>query len=733
MWKDYSISFIKNNRSSSVSIIVAALISSLFLSFLSSLFYNAWMYEVEQIILEEGDWQGRITGDLDEEDLLTIKNTANVERTVINEKLSKEQELVVDVYFRNPRTIFQDMPLIIEQLGLEDDAATYHLLLLSRYFIHDPQDEEPPLLLAFYLAVLIFVSFSLILVIRNSFAVSMSARIHQFGILSSIGATPRQIMICLIQEAAILCAVPILLGNFMGIALSMGVYKGANLIAANVVGRHVAIFHYHPAVFAIAILSSVITVFFSAWLPARKLSKLTPLEAVRNLGELQLKKKKNSRILSLLFGIEGELAGNALKAQKKALRTSTISLTLSFLGFTMMLCFFALMGISTKHTYFERYQDAWDVMVTIKETKIENFGLTMDLHELEGVRNCIVYQKAEAVTPISEEWQSEELRTLGGLGIFTETSASKEADTCWVKSSVVIMDDAGFTNYCEQIGIVPRLDGTVILNQIWDSLNSNFRYKRYIPYVKEDRETIILQNEVKEGETVDIPVIAYTQKVPALREEYDNYTMVQFIPVSLWKKISGKIEGVEADTYIRILSREGATIDELDALEEDISLLVGPAYETEIENRIENKITNDKMIGGYKLMIVALCSLLAAIGISNVFSNTLGLLRQRKREFAQYLSVGLTPEGLRKMFCIEAMVIAGRPLLITLPLTVIFVVFAINASYLNPMEFLVEAPIVPAIIFSLTIFGFVALAYYFGGKKMFKYSLIDVLRDDTSV
>ena len=77
------------------------------------------MYEVEQIILEEGDWQGRITGDLDEEDLLTIKNTANVERTVINEKLSKEQELVVDVYFRNPRTIFQDMPLIIEQLGLD--------------------------------------------------------------------------------------------------------------------------------------------------------------------------------------------------------------------------------------------------------------------------------------------------------------------------------------------------------------------------------------------------------------------------------------------------------------------------------------------------------------------------------------------------------------------------------------------------------------------------------------
>lgn len=62
-----------------------------------------------------------------------------------------------------------------------------HELLLSRYMIHDPQDEEPPLLMAFYLALLIVVSFSLILIIHNSFAVSMNARVHQFGSFSSIG------------------------------------------------------------------------------------------------------------------------------------------------------------------------------------------------------------------------------------------------------------------------------------------------------------------------------------------------------------------------------------------------------------------------------------------------------------------------------------------------------------------------------------------------------------------
>lgn len=55
--------------------------------------------------------------------------------------------------------------------------------------------------------------------------------------------------------------------------------------------------------------------------------------------------------------------------------------------------------------------------------------------------------------------------------------------------------------------------------------------------------------------------------------------------------------------------------------------------------------------------------------IRNVFSNTLGFARQRKREFARYMSVGLTPEGIKKMFCIEAMALIGRPVLLTLPLT----------------------------------------------------------------
>lgn len=731
MWKDYSASFIKKNRASSISIMVAAFISALFLSLLCSLFFNFWNYEVEQIILEEGDWQGRITGEIDENDLNIIQNFANVENAIVNKELSEGLDIVVDVYFQNTKTIYQDMPLITEKLGLDANAVSYHELLLSRYLIHDPQDEEPPLLMTFYLVILIIVSLSLILIIHNSFAVSMNARIHQFGIFSSIGATPGQIRTCLMQEAAVLCAVPILAGSVIGIGLSFGTIQVINLLAADVAGRHGAVFQYHPLVLVAAILVSVITVLISAWLPARKLSGLTPLEAIRNTGELQLKKKKHSRILSLLFGMEGELAGNALKAQKKALRTATLSLTLSFLGFTVMLCFFTLSGISTSHTYFERYQDAWDIMVTVKGTGIENIDQLEEIRELQGVRSSVAYQKAAAVCSSPETNISDEVNALGGLKGVAGSSVTAGEGSYLVQAPIVIIDDASFEEYCKQIGVIPEANGAIVLNRIWDSINSNFRYKEYVPFMKEEQNTITLQNAGQAEHLVEIPVLAFTKETPILREEYDNYSLVQFIPLSVWEKIAGQIGNAKTDTYIRVLAEEGITLTELNALEEDIVQIVGHKYTLESENRIQEKVSDENMRKGFMLILGAFCALLAVIGIANVFSNTLGFLRQRKREFAQYMSVGMTPESMWRMFCIEALVIAGRPLLITLPLTAVFVGFMITASYLNPMEFFVKVPIIPIAIFILAIFGFVALAYYIGGKRMLNCSLADALRNDS--
>ena len=740
MWKDYTVSYIKNNRASGISVMVAAFISALLLSILCSLFYNFWVYDVERIKAEEGDWQGRFTGKIDEEILAVIQNYANVERVVVNEELSDEQEIVADVYFKNTRTILEDMSRIAELAGLLPESVTYHYSLLNQYLIRDPDDPAPRLLFPFYLMITALACISLIMVIHNAFAVSVHDRVRQFGILASIGATPTQIRACLLQETFILCAVPTVAGNLIGILVSMGVIAGANAMLANVAGRLKLPFSYHPLILLLSLTATVITVWISAWISAKKMSKLTPLEAIKNTGEFQLKKKKNARILSALFGIEGELAGNALKAQKKALRTATLSLTLSFLAFTLMQCFFTLSGISTTMTYFERYQNVWDMMVTVKNTEVEALEEISNLQRLTDVQSTVAYQKATAKRVIEENELSAELRSLGILPNAPNAYVSITDGAWTVNAPILILDDESFLEYCRQIGAEPSLDGAVIINKISDLTDPNFRDRQRIPYLNGIRETTVLRRIGQENaaESIDIlaeiPVLSYTQQLPVLKEAYgeiDYYELVHVVSVSVWNKIKDRVGGAEEDSYIRILAKDGVTLEELNELAGKIDNILGGKYEIVIENRIQDKINNDAMIDGMMLILGGFCVLLAIIGIGNVFSNTLGFVRRRKREFARYLSVGLTPEGIRKMFCIEALVLAGCPILITLTISIVAVGYMLKLSYLNPIVFIHQAPVIPILIFILAIFAFVGLAYYLGGRRVLKSNLIDALRDDT--
>ena len=730
MWKDYLSGYLKYNRSSGLSIRIAALIAALLLSLLCSLFYNLWKYELERIQLEEGGWQSRITGELDAEDLETIRNFPNVKEVVIN-----EGETSADLYFYHVKTVLEDTARIAGRLELPSDAVTYQHELLALYLVRDPEDPAPRLLFPMFLLIMGLASVSLIMVIHNSFAVSMHARIHQFGIFSSIGATPRQIRICLLQEAAVLCALPMAAGNLLGILSSMGELHLSNVLLGNdFPGRHPAVFGYHPLVFGMTLLVTIATVWISAWLPARALSRLTPLEAIKNTGELQLKRKRTSPVLTFFFGVEGELAGNALKAQRKALRTASLSLLSSFLAFTVMQSFFVLSEISTRETYFERHQEAWDLMVTVKDAGIDSFSETEEVQNLSGVRSAVVYQKASAKCLVTEEEMSEELKALGGFSPASEEEAMETGSGWLVSAPLIIMDDESFLAYCRQIGIAPRLTGAVLRNRISDVTDPDFRHRRDLPYVKGTASVSVLRPCGGEGQDTEVPVLGYTEEVPALREEYatlDRYELVHFLPVSLWKEIESQIGGAKEDLYIRILGAEDIAPEELEDLQRRVDEIVAENRTAESENRIREREINDRQIHGMKVIFGGFCVLLAVIGIGNVFSNTLGFVRQRKREFARYLSVGLTPEGIRKMFCIEALVLAGRPALITLPLAVLSVGYMLKLSYLDAGEFLAEAPLLPIAAFWLMILGSVALAYVLGWRTVRKLSLTELLWDDT--
>ena len=730
MWKDYSLSYIRKNRASSYSVLAAALIAAAFLSLLFSLMYSMWDYERTRIVAEEGDYHARLTGRIDEEKLELIRGWANVESAVIRKQGAEGENTVVDIRLKDPSDIYEEMPKIAALAGIPESQTEYHDQLLSLFLVRSPRDPDGAMMLALFAAVSVFACIALILVIHNAFAVFMNDRVHQFGILSSVGATPGQIRFCLLQEAGLLCALPVLFGNLAGMAAAAGLLEGINLYLKKAApDRLPSHFVFHPAVFLLSVLCAAVTVWASARIPAERLSRLTPLEAIRGGGEFSLKRKKHSPILSLLFGVEGELAGNALKAQRKALRAAGLSLILSFLAFTLMESVLSLSRLSTEITYWDRYQNAWDVMVTVKNTQIASFGKTEELsriRSLSGVRDVLAYQKARAQRLLTDGELSDAYREAGG---FRDGTGKR-----LVSAPLIILDDEAFLSYCGQIGAPERLDGVIVYNEVRDDRDPNFRKRKVLPYLQEDADTAVLYKYGQE-EAVTVPVTAYACQTPVLREQFgveDPHELVHFLPASLWEKIGETLGETETDLTIRVLAEEGASMETLDSLEEEINGLL-EGYETESENRLRAKLESDRAYDALMTLFGSFCALLALFGISSVFLNTLSFVRQRRREVARYLSVGMTPCSVGKMFFVEALVLAGRPALVTLPLAALIVAWFLKTSYLDAGLFIRHAPVVPVLLFLAAIFAFVGLAYYLGARKLLRCSLTELLRDESAV
>lgn len=743
MWKIFSRSDLAHTPAAVRTMAAAALAASFFLALLCGLFYNAWAYEVDRILREEGSWQARLTlpctGAALTESLETLEQFAQVDTVTLNGELSGPERSVVELTFRDRAAVYETLEAIRVRLDLTEGQVQAHDTLLSRYLVTDPRDPTPPLLLPFLLGVWGVMALALVLLLRNSFEITMQARLHRFGILSSVGATPRQLRLCLLQEAAAVALVPLAAGTLLGFAAGWGVLAAVNRAAADLPGRQPAVFRLHPLVVLGALLSALLTVLVSAWLPARRLSRIPPLEALRGAARADLAPHRQpsltTRLLAACFGIRGELAGNALSARKKSLRIARVSLLLSFLGFTAMLCFFTLSGISTRLTYFERYQDAWDVMATLPDTELGDFSLTDALAALPGVEDCTVYEKQQAAVLLPADAQSPELQAAGGLTALAGSDAVPRQGGWLVEAPLVVLDDASFLRFCEAAGLPASLDGAVLLNRVWDSLHSNFRNRQYLPFVQSGTASLTLADA--DGAPLgELPLLGLTDTPPNLREEYDQYALVLFWPQSLWQAW-GQENRLPAPTrdpevLVRLLGREGISQSECEELQAAVSaLLDGAGYAGTVENRLTERATNDRMIQGAEGILGAFCLLLASIGLANVFLNTLGFVGQRRREFARYLSLGMTPRELRSLFWIEGSVLALRPLVITLPLTAGLVALMLRASYLDPALFLAEAPVLPVALFALLILVSIALAYALGARKVLGADLTELLKDDS--
>lgn len=701
LWNEYSRNYLKQNRASSFSIMAASLVASLFISFITVLFYNM---RVDQL-----------------------------RRAAVDGRLQEEAQLTMLTWF--------------------------------------------------YIAVMLLVCTAMALVLYHAFVMGANERLHQLGILQSVGATPGQIRICIFQEALALSFFPVLIGIAAGAGLTVLFFRMAERITQPL-GIEPSEFVYHPLLFIVTFAVCAATVVTAGARASSKLGRISALDAICGGREHPDGKIPSYLFFPKLFGIEWEIAEKSLYLRRRAYRTSAISLTLSFFTFGIFLNFWALSGVSTQYTYFERYRNVWDLMVTLKKQPEADAGLLEDIRKTAEIAECTAYRKLQGRTLIGEDMLSGELKAAGGIEALKDTGITEREGEYLVETPVVVLDDESFKVYLEEEGIGAPDVETVTVNRIWDNINSHFREKTYLPFLAPEENTACIWNvrgksqtaggegqpaegqpvegqpaegQSAEGQTAEgqpaegqsaerqaaegqadegraaesgmfrLELGEFAEKGPDLREEFEDFALVLIVPESVYQK---KLAAVFPDDvmYFKI---KAVSEEKIKAAEEKLTGLLRGKYEYRLENRKTEEAFEEKVRQGYKVLVGTLCGLLAFVGIVNVFANTLGGVYMRRREFARYLSVGFTPGGLVKILAMESCITALKPILISLPFQIAFVIFTVNASKLRLSDYLPVMPLLPMAAFAGAVFLSVGAAYYMAGRKIAGLNIVEGLKDDT--
>ena len=225
--------------------------------------------------------------------------------------------------------------------------------------------------------------------IYNAFSISVSERTKQFGLLSSVGATRKQLRQSVFFEAGVLCALGIPLGLVSGWAGIAVVLKLLGSVIRSMFSFGDAIELYAlvslPGTLCAAAIG-IATVFISAAIPAGRATKISPVAAIRQTGDYkaQAKDVKVGKLTYKLFGLPGAMAKKYYTISRKKYRSTVISLAISVVLFISAASFGAeLRGTASFTANVHNYD-----IVCYAYTK-ERMSLLEELVEMNGVEEAV--------------------------------------------------------------------------------------------------------------------------------------------------------------------------------------------------------------------------------------------------------------------------------------------------------------------------------------------------------
>lgn len=572
-----------------------------------------------------------------------------------------------------------------------------------------------------------------VVVISNVFRVSARERTAVFGTLKCVGATPAQIRKTMLWEALLLAVVGIPIGLVLGLALTAGGIAVANHFFDELNAlTHIMLktmtfrlrFVLSPLGLVIAALLALATVLISAWLPARKAAKQSAIASVRGQNDVSVRLGRShplrERLVARLFGPEGLLAQKTLARSRQTFRTTTAALAVAvvlfiFIGFLWHQAgaFNTMMSNQNGYTVTADYQSATahdGTDYTKPITSALGDAITWELAQAGGtevygsgndyVRYDVTVDTATLTPEIIDHY------ALDGQ----QTTFDVEC---------IVIDQQHYAALCDAAG-VPE-GSTLLINN--DRLNIK-GHATDTPVFAETPETLTLDVVDGSQETVHIDAVLTAAETPA-ELFYPNTNPVRLILPEMdhlrqysWQAAPADMDSF-MDTAREILAAHFPDQSTDSYMQDGYSARV---YATDDYNRVMNVAIVIALI-----FLVCFCALLMLIGFTNVVSTLSTNVLMRQSEFAVLQSVGMTPEGLRKMLALESILCSLRALVIGVPLGIVLtyiVNLPIRAMFLVPYHF----PLLPILLCAAGVLALTLFITALAARRLRSQNIIDRIR-----
>ena len=553
--------------------------------------------------------------------------------------------------------------------------------------------------------------------IRNSFAISITEKMKQYGMLASVGATSKQIKKNVFYEALILSVIAIPIGVLCGMLAVCIVLKVISAILAESLNGMIFVYSIPWAAIGISVILAMITIFLSARKSAKRAAKVSPIEAIRSNEDIKVKSKKlrSPKIIKKIFGVGGDIAYKNLKRNKKKYRTTVISIVVSVAIFIPTSTFINY-AFKTSSMYYQYGEARYNLVVRVqKQNQADNESINKII-ELDGIKEYSIQRSVIASVDIKDVKYSSMGREY--IGKFEEEGGSTTTNF-----SIYSVDKEEYNRYISELGLKydDVKDKAILINSAITYVENdkgkyiNTKFEPY-EYKVGDIIKVKLVGDGIEDKNTQIEIAKTTDKVPM---GFEGRTSNGYLIVSnewIEQNSNYLLNGIEL--YINC--------NNSDVLEENIRKIDKNLNITNIDSYIREQKAMWIVIA---IFLYGFITVISLIGVTNIFNTITTNMNLRSKEFANLKSIGMTTKEFNRMIRLESIFYGTKSLLIGIPIGTLLSYLMFKA-FGESVDFGFIFPVSGVSISIIAVFVLIISIMKYSLNKINKQNIIETIRKD---